>query len=48
VLTMRRFLKFHFKKVTLLNLVYFNVVILLKCCLMLLVLVLAKLCFKSC
>jgi hypothetical protein len=37
----RRFLKFRFKEVTMLNLVHFYVVILPKCCLVLLVVVLA-------
>jgi hypothetical protein len=43
----RRFLKFPFKEVIPLNLAHFYVVMLLKCCLELLVLVLARLFFKS-
>jgi hypothetical protein len=46
VLTMRKFLKFHFKEVTLLSLVRFNIFMLLKCYLMLLVLALSMLCFN--
>jgi hypothetical protein len=46
MLSERRFLKFHFKEVTSLSLVLSYIVILLKCCLVLLVLALAKLCFN--
>ena len=45
VLMVWRFLKFRFKEVTSLSLVHFYVVMLLECCLMLLVLTLAKLSF---
>jgi hypothetical protein len=48
VLTERKFLKFRFKEAMSLNLVCFYVVMLPKCCLVLIVVVLAKLCFKSC
>jgi uncharacterized membrane protein YbhN (UPF0104 family) len=48
MLTVMRFLKFRFKEVTSLSLFHFYVVMLLKYCLILLVLALGKLCFKSC
>jgi hypothetical protein len=48
VLTERKLLKFYFKEVMSLNLVRFYVVMLPKCCLVLIVVALAKLCFKSC
>jgi hypothetical protein len=44
VLLERKFLKFHFKEVIPLSLACFYVIMMLKCCLKLLVLVLARLC----
>jgi hypothetical protein len=44
----RRFLKFCFKEVMTLNLVHFYIIMLLKCCLVLLTVVLALVGFKSC
>jgi hypothetical protein len=48
MLTVKRFLKFCFKEVTSLSLIHFYIAMLLECCLLLLLLTLAKLCFKSC
>ena len=47
MLSVRKFLKFRFKEVMSLSLVQFYVVMLVTCCLKLVALVLARLCFKS-